>query len=188
MAFEVAILGATCWNSLDRPRVANETLARALRRDGILYFACVAHGIQCPPHADEVDQRHLDSAHRQFELSGDREHSLRVHCHLVRRSAPYALLAYSSFPSASWAIVTLIVSRLLLRLHALDRELLMPRPRPRNAPIFPARPSADHRGKTSSQLASNGAGSRHSLALESWEMGSCGAVEIGKVELVVDHR
>jgi hypothetical protein len=42
IAFELAVLGATCWNTLDRPRVANETMARALRRDGIVYFACVS--------------------------------------------------------------------------------------------------------------------------------------------------
>jgi hypothetical protein len=41
MTFEVSILAATCLNALDRPRTANETLARALHRDGIMYFAYV---------------------------------------------------------------------------------------------------------------------------------------------------
>jgi hypothetical protein len=47
MIFELSVLGATCWNALDRPRTSNVTLSRALQRDGIMYFACVS----CPPFA-----------------------------------------------------------------------------------------------------------------------------------------
>jgi hypothetical protein len=83
--------------------------------------------------------------------------------------------------SASWAIVTLVVSRLLLGLHALDRDLVVPRVLPRRASIFPAPQSR-------SQLASKGTASKHSVDTENWEMGECGGVEIGMVESVVGHR
>jgi cytosine/uracil/thiamine/allantoin permease len=41
IVFEVTILAATCINAIDRPRDANQPLTRALRRDGIIYFALI---------------------------------------------------------------------------------------------------------------------------------------------------
>jgi hypothetical protein len=42
MVFEAAVLAAIVWNAVDRPRTADQRLAHVLRRDGIIYFACVA--------------------------------------------------------------------------------------------------------------------------------------------------
>jgi hypothetical protein len=36
--FELFVLGATCWNAIDRPRQSNQGLASALRKDGLVFF------------------------------------------------------------------------------------------------------------------------------------------------------
>jgi hypothetical protein len=38
LVFELLVLGATCWNAVDRPRSAHMGLGRALQRDGIAFF------------------------------------------------------------------------------------------------------------------------------------------------------
>jgi hypothetical protein len=59
---------------------------------------------------------------------------------------------------------------------------------PRAPPLFAAaRASAERVGQTRSQLGATRPGSEQ-VAIERWEMASCGAVEIGKVEFIVDHR
>jgi SAM-dependent methyltransferase len=183
VAFDLAVLSGTCWNSLDRPRVANETLARALRRDGIAYFGCVIPPrigctmcssrltVSSPPCASSTSASQRQRISSTRTLSSSEPYPARG-CRVSDRAT-----------SASWAIITLIVSRLLLSLHALDHELVIPRTRPQKPPVFAAQTFSAR-----SQLASKGTGSQHSIQIESWEMGVCGAVEIGKIESVVGDR
>jgi hypothetical protein len=38
LAFELLVLAMTCWNAVDRPRVADLPLRRVLQKDGINFF------------------------------------------------------------------------------------------------------------------------------------------------------
>jgi hypothetical protein len=48
MAFELFVLAALLWNTVDRPRQIDQTLAAALKRDGIMFYAVmtILRGIQ----------------------------------------------------------------------------------------------------------------------------------------------
>lgn len=35
---EIVVIGTTCWNAVDRPRIASQPLLQALRRDGLFFF------------------------------------------------------------------------------------------------------------------------------------------------------
>jgi hypothetical protein len=38
LVFELLVLGATCWNAIDRPRSGDMPLRHVLHRDGITFF------------------------------------------------------------------------------------------------------------------------------------------------------
>jgi hypothetical protein len=83
-------------------------------------------------------------------------------------------------------MVTLLVSRMLLRLRALDKaNMALPKAlvRPHRSG---ARGSSDRDGVRSKR---GSFGSRTDMnGVEGWELESAGAIEVGKVELVIAQR
>jgi hypothetical protein len=88
--------------------------------------------------------------------------------------------------SCTWGLVALIVSKLHLRVPLLDDELtIMPRPA-----LDPLRGSGERLSRTRAKPArvKRSGSALSATPTERWEMESCGAIEIGKIELVVEHR
>jgi hypothetical protein len=174
MGFEILVFIAIYWNTLDRPRVNDVPLMKALVKDGGSFFGVtqIFH-LKCIVLLTLSQYISVLRAMHVALVAVQNPAIIMLGMLLVKYPEQYQWLADSCFPSIVWATVTIMLSRRLLSLYMAGLESSVQLTTPHFTRGLLARPELRHEARR---------------AKSSWAAGD--SIELGRVEveLSTDHQ